>query len=314
MSINRRLFIKRSLQVAGAAALSQVPLSASAYNDHPEWTKLMILHTNDWHSRVEPFPMDGGKYQGFGGAARRAAMIRDIRANEEHLHLLDSGDVFQGTPYFNYFHGELEFKLMSYMGYDAATLGNHDFDAGLEGLQKVLPLAKFPFLTANYDFSETILKDAFKPYKIFKKGPLRIGVFGINIELKGLVSEASCGKTKYLDPIEKANEIATHLKLDKQCDFIICLSHLGYKYDNNKVSDLVLAQNTRYIDLILGGHTHTFLDVPDIVRNLEGRDVMINQVGWAGINLGKLEFYFDKKRKLKDVKAHTVIISKNTIG
>jgi 5'-nucleotidase len=169
-------------------------------------------------------------------------------------------------------------------------------------------------LTANYDFSETILKDAFKPYKIFKKGPLRIGVFGINIELKGLVSEASCGKTKYLDPIEKANEIATHLKLDKQCDFIICLSHLGYKYDNNKVSDLVLAQNTRYIDLILGGHTHTFLDVPDIVRNLEGRDVMINQVGWAGINLGKLEFYFDKKRKLKDVKAHTVIISKNTIG
>jgi 5'-nucleotidase len=128
------------------------------------------------------------------------------------------------------------------------------------------------------------------------------------------VPESSCGKTKYLDPIEKANEIATHLKYNKKCDFIICLSHLGYKYDTAKVSDILLAQNTRCIDLILGGHTHTFLDVPDIVVNLEGRDVMINQVGWAGINLGKIEVYFDKKRKLQDLKAHTVIISKNTIG
>ena len=119
--------------------------------------------------------------------AQRAGLINSIREKEDHVLLLDAGDIFQGTPYFNFYGGELEFKLMSTMKYDAATLGNHDFDNGLIGLKKQLPFAKFPFLIANYDFSKTILKDKFNPYKIFNKGGIKIGVFGIGIELEGLV-------------------------------------------------------------------------------------------------------------------------------
>jgi 5'-nucleotidase len=223
--------------------------------------------------------------------------------------LLDAGDVFQGTPYFNYYHGELEFKLMSYMGYDAATLGNHDFDAGLEGLYKQLPNATFPFLTANYDFSQTMLKQAFAPYKIFIKEGVKIGVFAVNIELQGLVPDANYGLTKYQEPVQIALETATYLKQQAHCDLIICLSHLGYKYDDQKVSDVVLAKNTRHIDLIIGGHTHTFMETPDVQKNLDQEDVWINQVGWAGINIGRIDFYLTKSKVKNKMKAHTVIVS-----
>jgi len=183
----------------------------------------------------------------------------------------------------------LEMKLMSEMGYDAATMGNHDFDIGLEGFKKAKRHAKFPFLCANYDFSETILNGETKRYEIFQKGDLKIGVFGIGIELNGLVTENNYGKTKYLDPILTANSVAKELK-QKGCDLIICLSHLGYNYpDSTRISDRKLAQNTSNIDIILGGHTHTFLEKPTIEKNKKGKNVLINQVGYAGLYLGKID-------------------------
>lgn len=259
--------------------------------------KITILHTNDQHSRIEPFPMDGGKYQGLGGFARRAEIIKQIRGQEKNVLLLDSGDIWQGTPYFNKYMGELEYKLMSDMQYDASTLGNHDFDAGLEGLVKQMPLAKFPFLNANYNFDDTILKGKIDVYKVFQFEDVKVGVFGLGVELDGLVPKDLCGDVVYNDPIAAANKTASFLKNDKGCDLVVCLSHLGYKYDYNKVSDVVLAKQTENIDLILGGHTHTFLDMPDEALNAAGHKVLINQVGWAGIMLGRLDFYFESKKK-----------------
>jgi 5'-nucleotidase len=229
-----------------------------------------------------------------GGVAKRQTIIQKIRRQEEHVLLLDSGDIFQGTPYFNTFNGELEMKLMSAMGYDASTMGNHDFDIGLEGFLNAKRFANFPFLCANYDFSETILKDQTQPFKVFEKAGLKIGVFGIGVELSGLVPNEKFGKTKYLDPIETANNIANELK-SQHCDLIICLSHLGYEYaDPLKISDRILAKQTENINLILGGHSHTFLDKPTIETNKMGNRVLINQVGWAGINLGRIDIDLER--------------------
>ncbi len=314
MNSSRRNFLKTTSLASGLLLLNQFPFETFAKSEEEDLTKITILHTNDWHSRIEPFPMDGSKWQGSGGAARRASLIADIRKTEKNVLLLDAGDVFQGTPYFNFYHGELEFKLMSYMGYDACTLGNHDFDAGLEGLSKQLPKASFPFLVANYDFQNTILKDAFQPYKVFEKEKIRIGVFGIGIELQGLVPDAMYGNTRYLEPLQIAYDTAKHLRKNEKCDLVICLSHLGYKYADSKVSDIVFAKNSRNIDLIIGGHTHTFLDLPDVQKNLDGKDVMINQVGWAGLNLGKIDFYFSRKRLKTGVNAQTVIINEKSRG
>jgi 5'-nucleotidase len=296
--INRRNFIKAGGIASAAAALSINSLDVFA---NGRLQKLTILHTNDVHSRIEPFPMDGSRNQGLGGTARRSALIKKIRAEQTNVLLLDAGDIFQGTPYFNKYGGELELKLMSQMQYDATTLGNHDFDNGVEGFYKQLPNANFPVLIANYDLTNTQLSNATQPYKIFKKAGLKIGVFGLGIQLKGLVDPKNYGETQYLDPIAIANETATKLKNDYKCDLVICLSHLGFSYRNNTVSDKVLAASTRNIDLIIGGHTHTFLDVPEDVKNLDGQITTINQVGFAGINLGRIDYYFEpyKAKKMK---------------
>jgi 5'-nucleotidase len=294
MVINRRKFLMQSGAAAGLLALSQFPLEAFAKGDIK---RITILHTNDQHSRIEPFEMDGGKYQGQGGFANRAAVINKIRSEEKNVLLLDSGDIWQGTPYFNMYQGSLEFKLMSEMKYDASTIGNHDFDLGLEGLVKQLPLANFPFLCANYDFKNTPLKDKTQPYKIFNVDGIKVGVFGLGIELQGLVPKASYGETIYEEPIATANKIAAELRNEHKCDLVICLSHLGYKYPNKKVSDIDLALNGSNIDLILGAHTHTFLPYPEEYKNAAGKKVIVNQVGWAGILLGRLDFYFEQKKK-----------------
>lgn len=264
---------------------------------------LTILHTNDQHSRIEPFDASYSRNPNQGGFARRAALIQKFRDEQSNILLLDSGDTFQGTPYFNFFGGELEFKLMSMMGYDASTMGNHDFDNGLEGFKKVLPNAKFPFLCSNYDFSDTILEGQTIPYKIFNKKGIRVGIFGVGIQLEGLVGKKSYGETQYLDPIEIAQQYASMLKNEKKCDLVICLSHLGFDYRDNptKVSDKVLASKTEHIDLILGGHTHTFLKEPQSFANKNGKNVLVNQVGWAGLLLGKVDFYFDKDKKVKNI-------------
>ncbi len=302
---DRRSFLKKT--AAGLAYLglaSTIPIDSFAKDDT---VVLTILHTNDMHSRIDPFPADAGKFAGLGGMARRAALINQIRQQEEHVLLLDAGDIFQGTPYFNYYGGELEFKLMSEMKYDASTLGNHDFDNGLEGLKDKLPFATFPFLIANYDFSNTILKDQFQPYRIITRGPLKIGVFGLGIELRDLLLERMYGSTRYINPIEVAREMVQELK-QKKCDFIICLSHLGYKYSTDKVSDCVLAKEVAGIDLIIGGHTHTFLDEPVKLISPSGEPVWINQVGWGGMKLGRLDYVFSKGKKREMTKTSSLTI------
>jgi 5'-nucleotidase len=290
----RRSFLKK-IGVAGAyISVGGLPIELLR---EPEFFSLTILHTNDVHSRIDPFPMDGSRRQGLGGAAKRASLIEQIRSEQEQLLLFDSGDIFQGTPYFNFFGGELEFKLMSQMKYDAATIGNHDFDAGMDGLEKQLPHADFPFVISNYDFRDTVMAGKTKGFQIFTKDEVRVGVMGLGIELKGLVPDLLYGNTLYLDPIKKANQMASFLKKDQKCDYVVCLSHLGYKYRYGKVDDVKLAQQTQDIDLILGGHTHTFLDEPDIQRNLDGKPVVINQVGWGGMKLGRIEVHFERNRK-----------------
>ena len=258
--------------------------------------RLTILHTNDVHSRLDPFPMDGSVNAGRGGVAGRAAIIQKIRGEQEHVLLLDAGDIFQGTPYFNIFKGEPEMKAMQMMGYDAAIMGNHDFDAGMENFaHQLVTHGKFPIIMCNYGFQNTPMESQFQPYKIFKKGRLKIGVTGVGIEMLGLVPENLFGNTQYLDPIPNANRVATMLKKDKGCDMVICLSHLGDKYTDNKVSDEILAKESENIDLIIGGHTHRFFEKPREYMNKAGKKVLVNQVGWAGIQLGRLDFIFSKK-------------------
>ena len=260
--------------------------------------------------------MDGGRNQGLGGIAARAQLITEIRQQEEQVLLFDAGDIFQGTPYFNLYKGEPEIKAMSSMKYDATTIGNHDFDAGMENLATQLSRhANFPMLIANYDFTGTPMEYKTQPYKIFKKGKLKIGVFGVGIEGRGLIPDSLFGATKYLDPISKANEVAGKLKADEKCDMIICLSHLGYKYkESNIVSDEVLAKETENVDLIIGGHTHTFLDDPIVYKNKKGDDVIVNQVGFAGIILGRLDFEFSKFSGKKLTKNHNISVSQKTGG
>lgn len=292
--MKRRDFLKHTALGAAGISMLGLPFSAEAARDG---IRLTILHTNDQHSRIDPFPDDGRKYGGMGGMARRASLIKSIRQQEPNVLLLDSGDIWQGTPYFNFFEGELEYKLMTQMGYDAATLGNHDFDIGLEGLQKQLSLAGFPFLTANYDFSNTILKGRFQPYKVFEKQGIRVGIFGLGIELDGLVSKNMYGETVYLDPLEESRKMVQALREKEKCHYVICLSHLGYSYDTEKIDDRKLATQVSGIDLILGGHTHTFMEKPEVLRHESGHETMINQVGWSGLFLGRIDVTFSRKSK-----------------
>ena len=309
--LNRRAFISKSVLGSGLILAGGFPFESLA-GQKPQ--QLTILHTNDVHSRLEPFLTDGGKFAGQGGVAARAALVTKIRSEEEHVLLLDAGDIFQGTPYFNLYKGEPEIKAMSMMKYDAATMGNHDFDAGVEGFAQQLPHANFPILTANYEFTNTPLEGKTRPYTTIKKGDIKIGIFGLGIQLKGLVSEDAFGKTQYLEPIQTARSISEKLKKREKCDFVICLSHLGFEYNYAKVSDKILAKETENIDLIIGGHTHTFLEEPVGIKNKKGATVLINQVGWGGLRLGRLDYTFDNKKSSSFSSSQSVILRKQTSG
>jgi 5'-nucleotidase len=295
--MKRRDFIEKT---AASTAILSLGLSLSSFKSESV-EHLTILHTNDVHSYIDPFPADHPRNPNMGGVSKRASIIEKIRLENPNVLLLDAGDIFQGTPYFNYYGGELEFKLMSMMKYDATTIGNHDFDNGLEGIVAQMPHASFEFISSNYDFKNTVMDGYVKPYKIFNKGNIKIGVFGLGIELSGLVDKKNYKETVYNNPVETAQEMVRILKQEKKCDLIICLSHLGYKYNTepDKICDLKLAALTKDIDLIIGGHTHTFLDKPTIVKNLEQKEVLVNQVGCYGINLGRIDFYFDSNKQIK---------------
>lgn len=315
--MNRKEFLK--ITGAGSAALTLAPGLAFADNvkflDKNSPHKLTILHTNDQHSRIEPFDSTYQRNPNQGGFARRAHLINEIRKQENNVLLLDSGDIFQGTPYFNLFGGELEFKLMSMMKYDASTMGNHDFDNGLDGFLKILPNAKFPFICSNYDFKNTVLDGKTESFRIFNKNGIKVGIFGVGIQLEGLVGKKQYLDTKYLDPVEIAQHYSNMLKNEKKCDMVICLSHLGYKYDHEKkISDIELSSKTENIDLILGGHTHTFLPEPQKYANRSGKTVLINQVGWAGLLLGRLDFYFDRNKNVNNITWNNTIIDEQIMA
>lgn len=289
--MKRRDFLQQTAAATTLVGLGGLGLQS--FTNAPK--KITILHTNDVHSHIDAFGPEDGRNANKGGVARRATLVESIRQDNPNTLLLDAGDIFQGTPYFNYYGGELEFKLMSMLKYDAATIGNHDFDNSIDGLYAQLPHAKFDFISANYDFKNTIMDTHVKPYKVFVKDGIKIGIFGLGIKLDGLVGKKMYKETEYLDPIETAQEMTRILKEQEHCDLIICLSHIGYYYKDNpdKICDLNLAKATKDIDLIIGGHTHTFLPKPTIVKNKDDKNVLVNQVGCYGINLGKVDFYFD---------------------
>ena len=253
--------------------------------------KIVILHTNDTHSRIEPIPHTDKAAPNLGGVVRRMAFLEQVRSENKNVLLFDSGDFLQGTPYFNFFKGDIEVETMNLMNYDAATLGNHEFDYGLEVLEKIARKAKFPIVSSNYNFSDTELVDLFKPYLIFNKDGVRIGVIGINVHPKGLIAAANYQGMHYLPPIETANKLAHQLKHTHKCDLIICLSHLGYE------PDMKMAAETRNINIIVGGHSHTHMKDPDIQKNIDGEDVIVFQTAGRGAFVGRIDVELEKDKK-----------------
>lgn len=293
--MNRRKFLSNTTASTAFVGLGGLSLN-SCLNTTTK--KISILHTNDVHSHIDPFPKSDANFPNLGGLARRATLVQRLRQENPNTLLFDAGDIFQGTPYFNFYGGELEFKLMSMLKYDAATIGNHDFDNGIDGLFAQLPHASFKLLSANYDFKNTVMNGYTKPYEIYTVDGIKIGVYGLGIALEGLVSKKLFKETQYLNPFEIAQDTERILKEEENCDLVICLSHLGYQYSSDKPDDLKLAAKTKFTNLIIGGHTHTFLDKPTVVNNGIGTKVLVNQVGCYGVHLGKIDFYFDSEKNI----------------
>ncbi|WP_318349814.1 bifunctional metallophosphatase/5'-nucleotidase [Aquipluma nitroreducens] len=293
---NRRTFLKQTILGGGALTLGLIPKELFASG---ELVRLTVMHTNDMHCHLDPFPADHAEYPGKGGLVRIASMVNQCRKENPNLLLLDAGDMFQGTPYFNYFKGDLIVKVMSKMGYDAGTIGNHEFDNGMGDILSAINNANFPLISSNYDFSDTLLNGHVKTQLILEKGGVKVGIYGLGIELNGLVGTLNYGKTRYLDPLTTALKMESVLKNDHKCDLVICLSHLGLSYEHNKISDVTLAPQTKYTDLIVGGHTHSFLEKPLVLKNADGNPIVVNQAGWAALETGRIEFLFDRVSKRK---------------
>ncbi|MCU0329284.1 MAG: metallophosphoesterase [Chitinophagales bacterium] len=282
--MNRRQFITQVVQ--SSFIVSSFGRNIPSLQD-PDLVSITLMHTNDTHSHIDPF--EYGEFQGKAGIQSRKKLIDQIRKETKHSLLLDAGDYFQGTPYFNMYQGEIEIKAMSMLGYDYAMIGNHDFDGGIENLAKQIKNhANFEVICSNYIFTNTPMKGLTKPYVIREFEGINVGIFGIGIELQGLVDASMYGDTQYLKALETANETALKLKKDENCDLVIMISHLGFSYQSKQLCDIDIAKNSLDIDVIIGGHTHTFLSSPKIYKNKNGQDVLINQVGWAGIKLGQV--------------------------
>jgi 5'-nucleotidase len=278
--MERRAFI----QAMGTALVaSRLPLKAEGAPG-----RITLLHTNDTHSRIEPFGPGSGRLTGMGGIARRATLIRQIRAETPNVLLLDAGDVFQGTPYFNQYKGLVEFKLMSMCGYDAGTLGNHDFDLGVEGLLAALAEARFPILNCNFDAAGApALAARLRPWTILERSGIKVGLTGVGVEFAGLVTAEDHRGVQWRDPVAALRPVVRHLR-DQGADLVVLLSHLGYDRQGDAIDDLNLARLVPGVDVIIGGHTHTFLDAPVRVANAAG-ETEIFQVGFAGVNLGRMD-------------------------
>lgn len=256
--------------------------------------ELLILHTNDTHSRIEPIPATdpNPEYAGKAGFVRRASLIREMRKEDKDLLLFDCGDFSQGSPYYNMFGGEVEVKLMNEMGYDAGTIGNHEFDFGLDNMARIFRMAKFPIVCANYDVRGTVLEGLVKPYVILERKGVKIGVFGLSPQLEGLVQSKCYGGVVFENPIEAAQRVADILKDKEKCDLVICLSHLGWQ--GTAYSDDVLIPSTRNIDIVLGGHSHSYFDKPVYYKNLDGREIPLQQMGKNAVYVGTMKVRMEK--------------------
>lgn len=252
---------------------------------------LILLHTNDTHSRIEPVPETDKYNPDLGGVVRRAAYVDKMRSENDNILLFDAGDFLQGTPYFNMFKGEVEIKAMNMLKYDAVTLGNHEFDYGMDVLIDIVKKADFPIVCTNYDFSETEIADIIKPYHIIYKDGVKIGIVGANVKPQGLIASTNYDGMKYYLPTEVLNKTAEMLRNDLACDMVICLSHLGYN------DELKLAENTRNIDVIIGGHSHTFMSKPSVRNNLDGKEVMVFQTNGRGVYVGRIDVELEKLKK-----------------
>lgn len=254
---------------------------------------LWIVHTNDTHSCVMPInPLSSDTAQADkGGFLRRASFVRQMREEHPHLLLFDSGDFSQGSAYYNLYKGEVEVSLMNEMKYDAATIGNHEFDFGMDNMKRIFSMAQFPIVCANYDFSGTVLEGLVKPYVILEREGLRIGVFGLSPQMDGLVSAENYKGVKFEDPVSAAERVVGLLRGQEHCDVVICLSHLGW--DIEGIDDVEVIPATRDIDVVLGGHSHTYFEHPEIVKNADGKDVICNQMGKNGRYVGVLHLHVD---------------------
>ncbi len=256
--------------------------------------ELVILHTNDTHSTIMPLSpnLADTAVAGRGGFLRRLELLRQQREQHPDLLYFDSGDFSQGSPYYTLFRGDVEVGLMNRMGIDAATIGNHEFDFGMENMARLFRMANFPVVCSNYDFIGTPLEGLVKPYVIIKRNGVKIGVFGLAPKLDGLVEKANCEGVVFLDPVKKALEMATFLKKKKKCDMVICISHLGWDIDLD--DDVEMEQGSRYIDLVLGGHSHTYFTELRYEKDLDGRSVPTDQNGKHGIWIGKMTVKLNK--------------------
>ncbi|MEX1136411.1 MAG: metallophosphatase [Balneolales bacterium] len=295
--MNRKRFLKHSMITGvGAGLIGFAPdrLLANKREDK----RLTILHTNDTHSRIGPFPKNASQYAGMGGVARRATLIKKVRDQNPNTLLLDAGDVFQGTPYFDEYHGALDFRVMSKMGYDACAIGDHEFDNDVQGFCDVADKANFPFVCSNYNFGSTEMSYLVQDFITKKVGDIKVGIFGLGVDFQDLVPDHLHKGVSYMNPVIISRKMVSELRHTHHCDMVICLSHLGYDYDNYRVSDRLIASQVDGIDLIVGGHTHTFLDKPEVFEKSDGRKTLVTQVGFAGIVLGRIDFEFNTQKKV----------------
>lgn len=301
--ITRRKFLQVS--IAGGAGLA-LPQSRAQLYSTTAWSAISapllevatneilitILHTNDTHSQIDPLPDNDKQYGGKGGVARRATLVKRVRKESPNTLMIDAGDVFQGTPYFNFYKGEVEYKSMSLIGYDVGTLGNHDFDNGVNALVAAMKFANFDFVSSNYDLGGTPLETRVKRYVVRTLGGVRVGLFGLGISPDNLITPENFKGITYMDPVKSAREVVEILRERERCKLVIGMSHLGY-YPNAKegeVGDTQVASQVDGIDFIASGHTHTFMQKPVLTKQPSGNDTIIFQVGRSGIYVGRIDF------------------------
>ena len=297
--INRRRFLKSSLITGAALALPSSLISPKLWSalatpllDVAAGEVLItILHTNDTHSQIDPVSESDKQWAGKGGVARRATLVKRVRKENPNTLMVDAGDAFQGTPYFNFYKGEVEYKSMSLIGYDVVTLGNHDFDNGVNALAAAMKFANFDFVSTNYDVRGTVLEARVKPYAVRTLGGVRIGLFGLGISPDNLITPQNFQGVKYMDPVQMARGVVRLLREQEKCQLVVGMSHLGYYANprNSEIGDTQVAAQVSGIDFIASGHTHTFMEKPVLQKNPAGKDTIIFQVGKSGIYVGRID-------------------------